>query len=168
MSSDPGLARFNALDAAGAREVLRACCAAERWAATVAAGRPYADRGALRERADAALAELTWDDLSEGLEAHPRIGERAEGWSREEQSGAAAAPQRVREELAAGNEEYERRFGHVFLICASGLTATQMLTALRTRLRHDPATEREVVRGELGAIAWLRLERLLDAEPEEE
>ena len=164
--SDSGLARFNALDAAGAREELRACCAAGRWADAVATGRPYADRSALRARADAALADLTWDDLTEALAAHPRIGERAEGWSRQEQSGAAAAPDAVRDELAEGNRAYEKRFGHVFLICASGLTATQMLTALRARLRHDPATEREVVRRELGAIAWLRLERLLDDGPE--
>lgn len=160
---DPGLEWFNA---AGGREVLRACCAAERWVSAVDAGRPYADRDGLRARADAALAELTWDDICEALGAHPRIGERAGGWSRAEQSGTAGAPEHVRAELADGNRAYEERFGHVFLICASGLTATQMLTALRARLPHDPATEREVVRAELGKIAWLRLERLLDDGPE--
>lgn len=159
---DPGLDRFNA---AGTREELRACCAAERWTGAVAAGRPYADRSALRARADAALAELTWDDIAEALAAHPRIGERSEGWSRDEQSGTDGVPDHVRADLAAGNRAYEDRFGHVFLICASGLTATQMLTALRARLHHDPAAEREVVRTELGKIAWLRLERLLDDGP---
>ena len=164
---DSGLARFNALDATAARAELRACCAASRWAEAVADGRPYAGRDALYARADTALTELTWDDVTEALAAHPRIGERTRGWSRAEQSGAAAAPDPVRAELAEGNAEYEKRFGHVFLICASGLSAAQMLAALRTRLRHDPATEREVVRRELGAIARLRIGRLLDAGPEE-
>ena len=134
-----------------------------RW---TAAGRtPTAPRCGLRARADTALAELGWADISAALGAHPRIGERAGGWSRAEQAGTAGAPERVRAELADGNRAYEERFGHVFLVCASGLTATQMLTALRVRLRHDPATERAVVRAELGKIAWLRLERLLDDGP---
>lgn len=164
---DSGLDRFNSLDAAGAREELRACCAAGRWACAMAAGRPYADRSALRTRTDAALAKLTWGDVAEALAAHPRIGERADGWSRAEQSGAAAAADTVRAELAEGNREYETRFGHVFLICAAGLTAAQMLAALRARMRNDPAAEREVVGRELAAITRLRLERLLDAGPEE-
>lgn len=166
--TDPGLTRFNELDAAAAREALRACCAAGRWVDELASGRPYPDRTALRARADAALAALTWNDITEALAAHPRIGERADGadrasaWSRGEQSGAAAASGDVRADLAAGNAEYERRFGHVFLIRAAGRDAPQILGALRARLDNDPAAEREVVRGELGGIAWLRLERLLD------
>lgn len=166
MVADAGLARFNALDAAEARAALRACCAAERWAGGVAKGRPYADRAALRSRAEVEMAGLAWDDIAEALAAHPRIGERTAGWSRQEQAGAASAGDDVRAELAAGNHAYEDRFGHVFLICASGLTATQMLAALRARLRHDPATEREVVRTELGKIAALRLDRMLDDGPE--
>ena len=97
------------------------------------------------------------------LASHPRIGERAAadsregGWSRQEQSGAAGAAEQVRRELAAGNAAYEQRFGHVFLICATGLSAEAMLAALRSRLRNDPIAEREVVRGELVKIVRLRL-----------
>lgn len=167
MVADPGLGRFNVLEPAGARAALRACCAAERWAGAVADGRPYADRAALHDRADTEMAGLAWDDIAEALAAHPRIGDRTEGWSRQEQAGAARADDDVRAELAAGNRTYEDRFGHVFLICATGLTATQMLAALRARLRHDPATEREVVRTELGKITALRLDRMLDDGPEE-
>lgn len=166
--TDPGLTRFNELDASAAREALRACCAAGRWVEELAAGRPYPDRAALRARADAALTALSWNDITEALAAHPRIGERARGadrasaWSRSEQSGAASASENVQAELAAGNAEYERRFGHVFLIRAAGRDAPQILAALRARLANDPAAEREVVRAELGGIARLRLERLLD------
>ena len=166
--TDPGLTRFNELDAAAAREALRACCAAARWVEELASARPYPDRAALRARADAALAALTWDDIAEALAAHPRIGERARGtdraaaWSRGEQASAASASDAVQAELASGNAEYERRFGHVFLIRAAGRDAPRILDALRTRLGNDPAAEREVVRAELGGIAWLRLERLLD------
>lgn len=162
MVADTGLARFNALDAADARAALRACCAAERWSGAVADGRPYADRDSLRASADSAMAGLSWDDIAEALDAHPRIGERTAGWSRQEQAGAASADGGVRGELNEGNRAYEERFGHVFLICATGLSGTQMLAALRARLRHDPATEREVVRTELGKIAALRLDRMLD------
>lgn len=166
MTADTGLARFNALEPAEAHAALLACCAAERWAGAVAGGRPYADRAALRDRAEAEMAGLSWDDIAEALEAHPRIGERTAGWSRREQAGMATAGEDVRAELDAGNKAYEDRFGHVFLICATGLTAAQMLAALRARLRHDPATEREVVRTELGKIAALRLDRMLDDGPE--
>jgi 2-oxo-4-hydroxy-4-carboxy-5-ureidoimidazoline decarboxylase len=97
------------------------------------------------------------------MSAHPRIGERAAGsgteagWSRQEQSAAATGDDALRERLRAGNAEYERRFGHVFLICATGLSAEQVVGALRERMGNDIDDEREVVRGELRKIADLRL-----------
>lgn len=167
-SDDPGLTWFNDLTPDDAVRELSTCCAARAWARDVALGRPYPDRAALRHRVDTAAAGLTDDDVTEALRAHPRIGESAHGtdreatWSRDEQSGTTGASDRIRAELAEGNRRYERRFGHVFLICATGLTATQLLTALRTRLEHDAATEREVVVRELGAIARLRVDTLLN------
>ncbi|GAA3981241.1 2-oxo-4-hydroxy-4-carboxy-5-ureidoimidazoline decarboxylase [Actinomadura viridis] len=158
---------FNALAAADAEAGLLACCASRRWAAGVAAGRPYADAEALRSASDAFLAALDWADVEEALAAHPRIGERARGagreasWSRGEQSGMDAAEAAVRESLAAGNRRYEERFGHVFLICATGLGAGDMLAALERRLGNDAAAERAVVREELGKIVRLRLDKML-------
>jgi len=163
----PAPARLNGLDRAAAERELLACCAAGRWAATVAAGRPYADHHTLLAASDAVFETLTDDDVAEALAAHPRVGERAQGrsreaaWSRSEQLGAAGADAQTRDALAAGNAAYEQRFGRVFLICASGLSAEQMLAALRTRLAHDPQTEQAVVREELRKITRLRLERLL-------
>ena len=112
---------------------------------------------------DAVFKVLSWDDIVESMNAHPRIGDRpaSAGWSAAEQSGAAAASDQVRQGLAEGNLAYEQRFGHVFLICASGLSGPEMLDQLRTRLAHDPDAERTVVRRELLKITRLRLAKLL-------
>jgi 2-oxo-4-hydroxy-4-carboxy-5-ureidoimidazoline decarboxylase len=148
---------------------LLACCAAPRWAAEVAARRPYRDLDTLCQVSDAVLAALDWSDVLLALAGHPRIGERAAGdgrsagWSRSEQSGVTGqtgADERLAAELTGGNAEYERRFGHVFLICASGRGAGEILAALRERLGNDEATEQSVVRAELRAIVNLRLARL--------
>jgi len=87
----------------------------------------------------------------------PAGGNREAAWSRQEQSGTRDAPADVQAGLRAGNAAYEERFGHVFLICATGMSAASMLAALRARLGHDPAREREVVRDELMKIVRLRL-----------
>ncbi|GGM40935.1 OHCU decarboxylase [Longimycelium tulufanense] len=159
--------RFNALPRSGAVEQLLACCAVPEWADRLAAGRPYPDLAGLRDAADAALAELDWDGVLRALTAHPRIGERTRGtdrearWSRQEQAAAATPDQSVAEELLAGNLAYEERFGHVFLICATGRSAAEVLAELRSRLHNDVETERAVVREELRRIVALRLGRLV-------
>ncbi|URN10354.1 2-oxo-4-hydroxy-4-carboxy-5-ureidoimidazoline decarboxylase [Actinomadura madurae] len=148
-------------------EDLAACCASRRWVGALA-GRAYADLGALRAASRRALDDLGWADVEEALAAHPRIGERAggdtreAGWSRGEQSGMGGAALDVRHALVEGNRVYEERFGHVFLICASGRPAREMLGELLTRLGNDAETEREVVRGELAKIVDLRLAKLVE------
>jgi 2-oxo-4-hydroxy-4-carboxy-5-ureidoimidazoline decarboxylase len=146
-----------------AAERLRACNAAPRFAAELLAARPYPDAATLAGRAGAVARALPWDDVLIALAAHPRIGDRVAGTSaeaassRQEQSSMADADAAVRAALLEGNRAYEQRFGHVFLICATGLSAEAMLAALRSRLRNDPVAEREVVRGELVKIVRLRL-----------
>ncbi|GAA4007999.1 2-oxo-4-hydroxy-4-carboxy-5-ureidoimidazoline decarboxylase [Allokutzneria multivorans] len=148
-------------------EALLGCCANPVWAERVARARPFADVEALVASGAKELAELDWAQLRIAVDAHPRIGQRAEGegrearWSRGEQSAAATEDERVRAELVAGNIAYEERFGHVFLICATGLEATQVLASLRERLHNDEAAERAVVREELGRIVELRLRKLV-------
>ena len=94
------------------------------------------------------------------MAGHPRIGERStHAASQREQSGVGDD---VRDALAEGNREYEQRFGHVYLVCASGRSGDELLAVLRSRLGNDPAHERTVVRAELGDINRLRLQRLLD------
>ena len=160
---------FNTAPADVVRSALKACCDAPSWIAAVLAGRPYVDEAAVVRTADAAARRFTAADVDQALAAHPRIGERAEGehveaaWSRREQAAVGTDPTTT-QALAEGNRAYEERFGRVFLICASGLSADQVLASLRERLGHQPAEEAAVVADELRKIALLRLERVLAVE----
>jgi 2-oxo-4-hydroxy-4-carboxy-5-ureidoimidazoline decarboxylase len=135
-------------------------------------GRPYRSREALTAASDGVLATLGWPDIEQALAGHPRIGARPQpespggdreaAWSRQEQSGTRDAGTDVQAGLRAGNAAYEERFGRVFLICATGMSATSMLAALQARFGHDPATELEVVRDELIKIVRLRLAKTFE------
>jgi len=112
----------------------------------------------VRAAVEAAYTRLTWDDIVAVMSAHPRIGARAQGASAAEQSGVTDD---LRPALAAANQAYEQRFGHIFLTCANGRGGADILAELRSRLENDDDTERAVVTGELLKIALLRSERLL-------
>jgi 2-oxo-4-hydroxy-4-carboxy-5-ureidoimidazoline decarboxylase len=167
--TDTGLARFNELPVERAAADLAACCASPAWTAGVLAGRPYADRADLLACSRRLLAELDWAEVRRAVDAHPRIGERVAGpgreadWSRREQSGMDHAEQDVRMALVEANRAYEERFGHVFLIFATGRTDVEMLAAARLRVGNDDDTEREVVRAELGLIVGRRLTVLMES-----
>lgn len=153
------IAEFDALPAAAAEQELHALCRAPRWAREVAGGRPYGSAEALQAAAAAALTDA---DLDEAMAGHPRIGDRgAGGRSRREQSAVATAEADVLTALAQGNAEYEERFGHVYLVCATGRSAEDLLATLRARLRNDPAAERAVALRELAAINRLRIAGLV-------
>ena len=157
------VADFNAAPGQQLTTELLACCDVPSWAATLLQKRPYDGVGALLDTADAAARGFTTDEVDRALAKHPRIGERPRGqsteasWSRQEQSGVTPD-----EALAEGNRAYEERFGRVFLICSTGLSAEEILAALRQRLSHDDAEENAVVKDELRKIALLRLERLVE------
>jgi len=157
------LGSFNAARAEAAERDVLACCASRTFATAIAGGRPYRDPAALLAAVDAAFGVLSWDDIVEAMSEHPRIGDRAirTPMSAAEQSGTAAASDAVRQGLAEGNLAYEQRFGHVFLICASGLSGQEMLTSLQARLGNDEETERTVVRAELLKITRLRMTKQL-------
>ena len=112
------------------------------------------------------LADDIWwslegGDWLEAFAAHPRIGERAAGWAGDEQSGVRGTEGDVLGRLTALNHDYERKFGHVFLIFATGRTAAQMLAELERRMSNDPATELRIAAGEQARITRLRLQKLL-------
>lgn len=158
-----GVATFDRAPREDAAALVRPCCASSRWISELTLGRPFGSlRGLLTASADI-IGDLRWADVAEALAAHPRIGDRVQGgdressWSRSEQSGAAQAQASVADRLVAGNIAYEQRFQHVFLICATGRTAEQMLAALQERLGNATEVERRVVREELRAIVRLRL-----------
>lgn len=167
-----GLRRLNALPEEKALEELLRCCGATRWAEALIRLRPFREPSELL-----AAAGKTWDGLgpADWLEAfshHPRIGDRealrtrfasTRVWAAGEQSGVAEAEERVLDGLAEGNQAYEARFGYIFIVCATGKTAGEMLDLLRERLRNDAETELRVAAAEQAKITRLRLEKLLAA-----
>jgi 2-oxo-4-hydroxy-4-carboxy-5-ureidoimidazoline decarboxylase len=165
----PALTRINALPAEIAEKELMSCCASPAWARAMVAGRPYPDPGALTAAGRDALAGLPWDEIARALDAHPRLGERAAGadreaaWSRQEQAGVSAGDRETLADLAAANRAYEDRFDRVLLICATGRDGADLLAVARQRLGNDEATERRVIREELGRIVALRLVKLAGA-----
>jgi 2-oxo-4-hydroxy-4-carboxy-5-ureidoimidazoline decarboxylase len=153
---------------------LHSCCAADAWVEAIMDGRPYGSDAELLAESDRATAELDGAGLAQALAGHPRIGERAAAahgsdvrsaaWSRGEQAGVTGAATTLLEELAAANAAYETRFGHVYLVCASGRSGDELLAVCRARLDNDPETERGVVLQELAKINQLRLAKLLEEE----
>jgi OHCU decarboxylase len=156
---------FNELKKKEAIGALLLVCHSRKWATQVAAGRPYDDGDSLLAAADKTWMALDPDDWLEALDAHPRIGERggrSAEFSKQEQAGVGNASQDVQAAIAAGNAEYEERFGHVFLISAAGRSAEEILAALTDRLGNDPDTELRVAAEEHRRITRLRIERLLE------
>jgi 2-oxo-4-hydroxy-4-carboxy-5-ureidoimidazoline decarboxylase len=162
----PGLADLNALPAPDFEQLLLRCCAAPGWARQVTAGRPYACLADLLAAADAAWAARDSGDLDAAMAGHPRIGERRlSGWSAQEQAGvqAGAGADAMVTALADGNAAYEQRFGHVFLICATGRGQAEILAELNRRMSNDPAAEREAAAAEIRKINDIRLRKLVTA-----
>ena len=169
------LQRLNELGAEEARAELLRCCGSSRWAAAMIARRPFASPAALLEAADSAWQGLDEAAWREAFAHHPKIGDRealrsrfaaTAAWAADEQAGAGAAAEDVLEALAQGNLDYERRFGYIFIVCATGKTAPEMLALLRERLPHSPEEELRIAAGEQAKITRLRLQKLLSAHGE--
>ena len=160
-----GLEDFNALSDRQRMHLLFEVCSSTIWARRVVAGSPFRDAEALYDRADRVLAELPDAEIDAALDGHPRIGASVSAAhspsSAREQARVADADEAVKAALAEKNREYEARFGYVYLVCASGRSADELLAILTDRLDNDPETERRVMRSELAKINRLRLERLL-------
>jgi OHCU decarboxylase len=164
------LGTLNALTEEEAVAAFLTCCGSTRWAREMARRRPYRSQADVHD----AIHEVWWaldpEDWDEAFRAHPRIGERkaapaqsarAAAWSMQEQAGAAAADDEIAAALAEGNRAYEERFGRIYIVCASGKTADEMLAILRARLQNDPETELRAAAAEQAKITELRLEKLL-------
>ncbi|HVL68108.1 MAG TPA: 2-oxo-4-hydroxy-4-carboxy-5-ureidoimidazoline decarboxylase [Vicinamibacterales bacterium] len=163
--------RVDAAPPGEARELLRACCGSRRWVEAMLARRPFGTLDALLAAARDAWFALDRADWLEAFADHPRIGDREALTQRfpetrhlasREQAGVDGASDDVLTALAEGNEAYEGRFGYIFIVCATGLTAQQMLAMLRRRLENDPLTELRVAAEEQAKITALRLRKLSD------
>jgi len=161
--------QWQAIDAAppeDARRLLRACCGSERWGERMIRSRPFATRETALSAARDVWLALDETDWKEAFSHHPKIGDRdalrrrfpdSGHLAAREQSGVAGAHGDVLGELASRNHEYEARFGYIFIVCATGKSADEMLALLRERLTHDPAEEIRVAAEEQAKIAALRL-----------
>lgn len=160
-----GLVRLNGADPGEAVKLLGEVCASRQWIDAVAGRRPYRYLDELYASSDLATAGMTDADLDEAMAGHAVIGRPRAGddQSHREQSGVHGAAADTLADLADANAEYAAKFGHVFLICARGRGAAEMLAALRARLGNDAATERANAREELRKINRLRLAELVGA-----
>lgn len=167
-----GIVRLNALTNEDAETELLKCCGSTRWAQRMAEQRPFESLDELAETADRLWWNLDRQDWLEAFRSHPKIGERkaaktvneaAQRWSEEEQSGTRDAAHATLDALAAANRAYEEKFGHIFIVCATGKSTEQMLALLEERLQHDSDTELRVAVEEQRRITHLRLRKLLNA-----
>ena len=164
VATSRGLAALNAMLPADADAALRRCCGSTRWADAMTALRPFEDRAALLRQGERLWWTLAEADWLEAFAAHPKIGERKAGsaWSSDEQKGAAAAPTAVTDELARLNVAYEQQHGFIYIVCATGRSADEMLADLRTRVGSDRKTELRTAAEEQAKILRLRLKKLVE------
>ena len=167
-----GVAAFDALAHHEAATLLEMCCGSTAWVEEMTLRRPFGTLHVLLEMAERVWWSLTPEDWREAFDHHPRIGEQeaqasqstqARGWSAQEQHGVSAADAGTRQALAEANRAYERRFGYIYLVCATGKSAEEMLASLRQRLTNDPAAELTVAAGEQAKITRLRLEKMFNS-----
>ena len=154
---------FDELPSTEARDLLRKCCGSSRWVSTMIDRRPFESRQALFNAADEIWKSLDPSDWLEAFAHHPRIGEQTtNSVAAREQSGVKTADDDVRAQLAQVNRAYERRFGYIYIVCATGKSAEEMLAIARSRLKNDPSTELAVAAEEQRKIIQLRLAKLME------
>lgn len=167
---DAAAAHLDALDEAAARDALTRCCGASRWVNGTLLKRPFGDGAGLLEAARVTWAKMERADVLEAFDHHPRIGAdvaklrekfaRTSDWSSGEQASVSEASEAVLTALRDGNVAYEARYGHIFIVCASGKSAAEMLALLQARMDHAPEEELAIAAAEQMKITELRLEKL--------
>ncbi len=163
------LSRINDLDDAAAFSSLQNCCGAANWVKAMLAARPFASSEELFNKASSIWWQLGPSDWLEAFTHHPKIGDleslskkfaSTATWAAGEQASVAAAAEQVLKDLAAGNTAYENKFGYIFIVCASGKSAAEMLDILNSRLPNEAEAELRIAAGEQEKITKLRLEKL--------
>lgn len=164
------LTELNALDEQAATELLHRCCGSRRWVQEMAAARPFATVDQLLRKAEEIWQKLSEDDWKEAFAHHPKIGDlgslrqkfaQTASWSENEQAGVRSASEEIVRRLAEGNRLYEQKFGYIFIVCATGKSAEEMLMLLERRLHHSHEEEIVVAANEQARIMRLRLEKVL-------
>jgi len=146
--------------------VFRSCCGASRWVDGMTDRRPFRSRDALLKAADEEWDKCSERDWLEAFSHHPKIGDvDAEGTAAQEQAGARNAAVATQDELKKINRSYEERFGHIFIVCATGKSAQEMLAIARDRMNNDRETELRTAAEEQRKIMHIRLQKLLGENP---
>ena len=162
---------FQVLPIEQAEEVLLLCCGSQNWANKMAQLRPFQSLEEVHNTAVRIWESLQVQEWLEAFAHHPRIGDRqalaarfasTRNWSANEQAGVAVAEEEVLDRLALGNEEYSRRFGYVFLVCATGKSALEMLNLLEARINNSPEEELQIAQQEQQKIMLLRLDKMFE------
>jgi OHCU decarboxylase len=165
-----GLDRLNSLPAQEAELEFLKCCGSKNWALRMSDQRPFGDVTELLSKADDNWRSLAAEDWLEAFRSHPKIGEKkaeqtqsetARTWSEQEQAGTRDSALETMQALADGNRTYEQRFGYIFIVCASGKTADEILAILRERLNNEPGDELHIAADEQRKITQLRLQKLV-------
>lgn len=161
---------LNRLSETDATLAFTQCCTATRWVKRMVIDRPFESLAEMLEISDRIWEECDLDDYLEAFQGHPRIGDvdslakkyaNTKGWAGGEQKGVEGADRAVLERLAQGNANYEAKFGHIFIVCATGKSAAEMLAMLEARMPNDPKTEVMVAAEEQNKITRIRLKKLL-------
>ena len=164
------LSELDQLPASQLKEQLVKCCGSSAWVEKMASLFPFPDKATLFQKADEVWYSLTEKDWLEAFSHHPKIGDinslkekfaNTAKWASGEQSLVQHASQQTIEELAKGNREYEAKFGHIFIVCATGKPAEEMLHMLKTQLPNKPEDEIKIAAAEQAKITKIRLEKLL-------
>jgi 2-oxo-4-hydroxy-4-carboxy-5-ureidoimidazoline decarboxylase len=163
------LETINAWNDAQAREAFGRCCGSMRWSREMAQLRPFESEAALLDAADRLWWNLAPSDWLEAFASHPRIGDRepprlehaaTAAWSAGEQSGTEHAAANVLADLAEMNRRYEARFGFIYIVCATGRSAEELLGILKARLANTSEDEIQCAAAEHAKITRLRLEKV--------
>ena len=164
------LQELNCLPIDKAKHLFMQCCTSEKWIEKMVASRPFIDANGLRETADSIWNHLNEKDYLEAFDGHPKIGDMSslkakyantKELASGEQSGASNATDKIIAELANSNSAYEEKYGFIFIVCATGKSAREMLALLKDRLKNDRQQELEIASEEQRKIFHLRLEKLL-------
>ncbi|MBS1941247.1 MAG: 2-oxo-4-hydroxy-4-carboxy-5-ureidoimidazoline decarboxylase [Bacteroidetes bacterium] len=158
--------QLNRLSEAAASEALEQCCGASQWVDRMVYARPFENLGEVLETSDNIWEECDVDDYEEAFGHHPRIGDAkaaASGgqWAAGEQKGMQGTDPAQLEKFIAANRAYEEKFGFIFIVCATGKGAAEMLTMLEARMNNDPKDEIHIAAAEQNKITRLRLKKLL-------
>ena len=161
---------LSSLSDSAAEAALMRCCGSSRWVASMMSSRPFHSDQAVLQAATSCWRSLEKEDFLEAFEHHPQIGadiaqlrakfQTTHGWSASEQSGISQASEATLQRLADGNRAYLEKFGYIFIVCATGKSADEMLEILNKRLPNTPAEELLIAAGEQEKITAIRLRKL--------